>query len=974
MRESSVKFCTAMTAQFRVLGEVEAYLDGRRLDVGHARQRGVLVGLLIDVNRPVSADQLIDRVWADQPPFKARNALAAYVSRLRQIVDDGESVQIIRGPGGYTLIADPQSIDVHRFRQLVSRARTLEDPADAQVLFDEALDLWRGDPFTTLDTPWASDMRAALESERHSVALDRNDALLAVGRHGALLGDLGATLQAHPLDERVAAQLMVAQYRSGRQAEALDTYRSIRQRLVDELGVDPGPSLQAVHRSILDGEAEAPAPPPNRAPPSVARKVGDVPRRTTKLIGRDVDVSRVSAALAEGALATLTGVGGVGKTRLALETAHREQQNFSDGAWVCELAPLSQGSAVSHAVASALRLRHLPGHGLDDAIVEHLRPLELLLVVDNCEHVLPDAAALLGRISRSCSRVKILATSREPLGVDGERLVPVQPLPQEDAAQLFVERARASRPDFDPEREAVGAVAEICRRLDGVPLAIELAAARMRAMSSLEVARRLDRLRLLSGGSRGAHPRHQSVTATIEWSYQLLAEPEKSLYARLSVFSGGFDLEAAHEVCGDDDDTEDDTLDLLTGLVDKSMVIVRSGAAPTRYSVLETLRAYGRSRLQESALDKEMASRHARYYTELVERAAVGLNGADELSWVDRMTPDAGRTYTALDFDNVRTAFERAMADRDIDLALRLVTSFLELMNRTGYRHAGWSYRAVEVADPDHPLYPAAVGVAARAAWVLGDFARARELAQLATGLIPGPRTGYLGFPADVLADVELYDGDPAVALAHYNSELAALRGIASPVRLIFILDRITMCHEALANPTAGVDAGREAMRLAEVTANPTARALARCALGRALAESEPDHALRLLDQSAALAATVANNWVTGMAWMEAAAISSVHGEPAAAAKMFLAVLAHWEAGGPGILAQQWDTLRYVDRLLYRLGDEESAIALHGVIVEAGREPSLRPDEVAGFGHRAAAVVSGAEAVELARTALRRFI
>ena len=963
-----------MAMEFRVLGEVEAYRDGRRLDVGHARQRGVLVSLLVDVNRPVSADQLIDRVWADSPPHKARNALAAYISRLRHIVDDAGSVQIIRGPGGYMLSTDAQSIDVHRFRRLASRARATDDPAVASVLFDDALNLWRGEPFTTLDTAWASDLRAALETERLSVVLDRNDALLAVGRHAELLGDLAATLQAHPLDERVAGQLMLAQHRSGRQAEALESYTDMRKKLVDELGIDPSPALQAVHQLILTGNSDRLVPHDDQASQRGSHRVGNVPRRPTKLIGRDIDVSRVTTALGDGPLVTLTGVGGVGKTRLALEAAYREQQNFADGAWVCELAPVCQGSAVSHAMATTLRLQHLSGLGIDDAVVEYLRPLEVLLVVDNCEHVLPEAAALIGRIARDCPHVKLLATSREALGIEGERVLPVQPLSEADAAALFTERARASRPDFDPDREPIGAVAEICRRLDGVPLAIELAAARMRAMSSLEVARRLDRLRLLSGGSRGAHPRHQSVTAAIEWSFQLLADPEKELFSRLSVFTGGFDLEAAHAVCGDDESTEDDSLDLLIGLVDKSMVIVRGGPGPTRYGILEMLRAFGRSRLLDSGLDVETATRHARYYTELVERAAVGLNGPDEQIWVERMTPDAGRTYAALDFDNVRTAFEHTMAAHDIELALRLVTSLLELMNRTGYRPAGWSYRVVEIANSDHPLYPAAVGVAARAAWVLGEFTRARELAQLAAGLVPGPRTGYLGYPADVLADVDLYDGDPAEALAYYNLEAAELRTDAASVRLVFVLDRITLCHQALGRPGDGLAAGREALSVADATANPTARSLALCALGRALVVSDPQRALRLFDEAADVAAQVENNWVTGMARMEAAAISGVHGEPAAAARMFLAVLAHWERGGPGIIAQQWDTLRHVDRLLYRLGDHENAAVLHRAIVEAGREPALHGAEVAAFREADGLALTGADAVDLARTALQRVI
>ena len=961
-----------MAVDFRILGDVEAHLDGQRLDIGHARQRGVLIGLLVDVNHPVSADQLIDRVWTDAPPHNARNALAAYISRLRQILAIADTVQIVRGPGGYTLNADAQLIDMHRFRQLAARARAVANPADAVDLFKDALELWRGDPFTMFDTPWANELRRSLEAEHFSVRLDRNDAALAVGGHAQLVGDLTATLQSRPLDERVAGQLMLAMYRSGRQADATQIYRSMRDRLVDDLGLDPGPALQSVYQSIVEGGSTPLIPQPDPVPRMVSRESGEVPRRPTKLIGREGDVSRVIAALGDGPVVTLTGVGGVGKTRLALEAARREQKNFTDGAWLCELAPVGQASAVSHAVAATLRLHHPDGVGLDEAVVEHLRPLELLLVVDNCEHVLPEAARLIDQIAHCCPGVKILATSREALGVEGERVFPAPPLSEVAAAQLFVERAKASRPDFDPDREPVGAVAEICRRLDGVPLAIELAAARMRAMSSLDVARRLDRLRLLSGGARGAHPRQQSVTATIDWSFHLLAEPEQAFFSRLSVFCGGFDLEAAHAVCADEVETDDDTLELLAGLVDKSMVIVRSSVGRTRYGVLETLRAYGRNCLQESAIADKVASRHARYYTDLVARAAVGMNGPDEQIWVERMTPDAGTTFTAPDIENLRAAFEYAMSARDIDLALRLVTSLLDLMNRIGFNAPGWAYRVVEVADPDHPLFPAAVGVAARAAWVLGEFTRAPSLARLAAGRVPGPGTGYLGYPADVLADVDLYHGDAAAALAHYDGELLRSRGTAAHTRLVFILDRITLCHQFLGAPDAGLPAGQEALRLADATANPTARSMARCSLGRALAESEPEQALRYLNEAAELAEAVENNWLTGMARLEAAAIR-VHGDPAVAAQMFIELLGHWERGGPGMLPQQWDTLRYATGLLFRFGDHTNAAALHRAIVEAGLEPPLSAGQVAVIGDGDPSPLTGVAAVELARTALQGF-
>ena len=331
-----------------------------------------------------------------------------------------------------------------------------------------------------------------------------------------------------------------------------------------------------------------------------------LPAHLTSFIGRERQIADLQGLLTADRLVTLTGAGGTGKTRLALESVVRENERFPDGVWLCELAPLDDGAAVSHAIAAALRLQQQHGLGIEQTVIEYLRTRALLLVVDNCEHVLDAVARLLDQVVRHCPRVSVLATSREALGVEGERILPVPPLPLDDATKLFADRARAGRPDFDLDYEPVGTVAEICRRLDGLPLAIELAAARMRVMSSLDMVRRLDTLRLLSGGARGVHPRQQSLAATIDWSYRLLAEPEQSLFIRLSVFAGGFDLDAAHGVCGEDGATEDDTFELLTGLVDKSMVIVRSGTERSRYGVLDTLRSYGRDRLRENEIERSV--------------------------------------------------------------------------------------------------------------------------------------------------------------------------------------------------------------------------------------------------------------------------------------------------------------------------------------------------------------------------------
>lgn len=945
-----------VAVEFRLLGDVEAWLHGTRLEIGHVRQRCVLVALLVDVNHTVGSDQLIERVWADEPPRNARNALAAYMSRLRNLFAEAGDVQILRQPGGYLLSADARSVDLHCFRGLVAEARATTDCAEAAALFDQALRLWRAVPFTTLDTPWINEVRSSLEVERFSAFLERNDRALAAGRHAELVAELTAEMAAHPLDERLAAQLMLAQYGAGRQAPALEVFRQVKERLVEELGVDPSPVLRDAHQQILVGDR---GPGPVASPPQSNRDTAaSLPRRPTAFIGRHADKKRVAAALADGPLLTLTGVGGVGKTRLALEVAAAVGDRYPDGVWLCELAPLDDGAAVGHAFAAALRLQQRHGLDIEATVIEYLGTRDLLLIVDNCEHLLDSAATLVDRIITRCPRVTVLATSREALGVGGERLFALPPLDTGESTALFADRARAGRPDFDLAREPVGAVAEICRQLDGLPLAIELAAARIRVMGSLDLARRLDGLRLLRGGIRGAAPRQQSLAATIDWSYRLLKPPEQALFARLAVFAGGFDLAAAHGVCGEAGATEDDTLELLTGLVDKSMVTVRSGAATTRYVVLETLRAHGRERLSEWEIGDDVGARHTAYFTQLAQLAAAGAHTAEEQAWVERILPE---------YDNLRAAFEHAMAAGELDGALQLVTSLSEIVHlRIGFETSGWAERVLEVTDPHHPLFAAAVGFAARGAWNRGDHTHARALASQAEGRVPGRGNGRVAYPGDVLADVALYEGNPAVALAHYEAEMGRARRDDDPIRLVWTLFYVAICHAALRTPEAGREAAEEAVAVAEATHNPTARSMARYALGLVLKKSDPDTALGLFDEAAALARAVQNFWWHGIALMEAASTRGVHGEPSEAAEGFVDVLDHWDRVGDW--SQQWLNLRYITRFLLRLGQTDDALVLHRALVAAGRQSPVESAEIAD-----ATAVSGVEAVAHAREVLHRF-
>ncbi len=947
-----------MTVDFRLLGAVEAQVDGRRLPIGPARQRCVLGALLADVNFRVPLDQLVDRVWADRPP-SARSTLASYVSRLRNLFANTAGVVIERAAGAYALQADPLSVDLLRFRHWARQARATADPEGATVLFDRSLATWSGEPFGSLETPWINTLRDTLLAERLAVTLDRNDAALRTGRHGELLVELTAALAAHPLDERLAGQLMVAQYRCGRQTDALGTYRQMRRRLVEELGLDPGPALQQIHHQILVGnpeqghpaQATAGSPPGSTGSPhgfpgsprgaTVAPKFsrphpGPHPalaRRKTSFVSREQEVAQAVTALGEGPLVTPAGVAGVGKSRLALEIARGQAERFGDGVDICELAPLENGEAVGHAVAAALGLWLQHGPDVAHSVIEYLQAREVLLVIDNCEHVVEAAAQLVEQIVDHCPKVSVLATSRQPLGIEGERIITVPPLPLADALRLFADRARASRPDFDLDHQPVGAVTEICRRVDCLPLGVELAAARMRLMSSLDLVRRLDQVHLMRGGVRGVLPRQQSLTSAIAWSYGLLTPSEQALFIRLSVFAGSLDLEAAHGVCGADGDCEDDTLELLAGLVHKSMVMVHSVTDRTRYGVLETLRAFGRGRLREHGTDTCYAMRHAAYYAELAERAAAGLQGVDERDWVERMLPDN---------DNLRTAFEHAMANDDIDLALRLVTASAALVSeRIGPdKVTGWAERVVAVADPNHRLFAAAVGTAARGAWLSGDLSRLRALAAVANGRVPGPGSARLSYPGDVLVDLAVLGGAAERGAVYWEREAARARRDGDQIRLVWTAFWSAMCNVALGVPGTALRNAQEAVHVADATGNPTARTVAYVGLGHVLKKSQPARALTLFAEAARLAETVQNSWWRGIALLEAASTRTMHGDPATAAQMFLEVLDDWDRQGDW--TRQWISLRYITRMLVRLGADDDALMLHCAVIKAGKPAPLR--------------------------------
>ncbi|MFC4018101.1 BTAD domain-containing putative transcriptional regulator [Micromonospora sp. GCM10011542] len=626
--------------RFRVLGPLSVDTDaGEPVVVPGAKVRMLLADLLANRNQVVSADRLIDDLWGDDAPANPAGALQVRVSQLRRALNDAEpgARDLIESrPPGYLLRAD--DVDADRFAELAGAT-------DVDRL-TAALALWRGEAYADVaDAEFARAEATRLAEQRLVVHERLAEARLARGEHDLVAADLAELVGRYPLREGLRAVQMRALYAAGRQSEALDSYADLRDHLADELGLDPGPELVALHRRILaqdDGLS---------APPKAAIIRNSLPAQLDELVGRAEALAELRALLPRRRLVTLIGPGGVGKTRLATEAARALP--LPDGAHLVELAPLPSGDPrIAEQVLDTLDLRETAGASVSamDRLCSALRQRHLLLVLDNCEHVIESVAAVVARLLRDAPEVTVLATSREPLGLTGELLWEVPPLalPQDSAldavrrsaaARLFAARAAAQQRGFRLDERTAPVVAQLCRRLDGLPLALELAATRVRALGVQGVVDRLDdRFRLLSTQQRDVPPRQRTLTAVIGWSWDLLDDADRAVLARLAVFGDGCTPEAAEFVCQAD-------LDALARLVDRSLVVLDDSGARPRYRLLESVAAFCLDRLDDA---DEVRARHAAYYTELAERADPQLRGPDQKRWLALLDAETANLRSAL--------------------------------------------------------------------------------------------------------------------------------------------------------------------------------------------------------------------------------------------------------------------------------------------------------------------------------------
>ncbi|MEV0586957.1 BTAD domain-containing putative transcriptional regulator [Nonomuraea sp. NPDC050310] len=646
--------------------------DGAVVEVPGIRLRALLAALALEAGRIVTRSRLVDWIWGERPPADEVNALQALVSRLRRVLPDGV---IEADAGGYRLAVPPDDVDVIRFERLVSKARTAE-PGERAELLHAALGLWRGSAMSDLVLQDSEVFDAAVGrlEELHLAALgDRVDADIRLGRGSEMVSELTELVASHPLREGFVAALMRALAEAGRGNEALTLFQRTRERLADELGADPSAELTALHTALLRGELGE----------RTEHRRTNLRAELTSFVGKDGDVGAVAGLVINHRLVTLTGAGGSGKTRLATETARMVLSELPDGAWLIELASVQAGGDLAQAALTALGLRDQAllggarGGEPMDQLITALRERTILLVLDNCEHMIEAAAAFADRLLGECRRLRILATSREPLGITGEVLWQVEPLVlpstgagaeeigSSPAVRLLRDRAELVRKDLGSDPATLAAMARICRALDGMPLAIELAAARLRSMSVEQLARRLDdRFRLLTGGSRTALPRHKTLRAVVDWSWDLLTEAERGVLRRLSVFSGGASLEAAERVCGEDGEYGGElVLDVLTTLIEKSLVVAGGEDVP-RYRMLNTIREYAAGRLEEAGESERIRRAHLAYFTELAETADPHLRRAEQLTWLAVL--DAER-------DNLSAAARWAIAEGSAEEAMRLV-------------------------------------------------------------------------------------------------------------------------------------------------------------------------------------------------------------------------------------------------------------------------------------------------------------
>lgn len=941
--------------RFGVLGRLTVQVDGHDASPRGPLQRRLLAALVLHAGEVVHADRLADAMWPDGLPANHLAALQTHVFRLRQVIPPET---IGSEPVGYRLTAPAEAIDAHRFEQGVyeaGRTRT-GDPAAAAAHLEALLALWRGSPYEELADDELARLEATrLEELRTRAAEERAACLLDLGQHDHVVVDLEVLAAAHPLRERPQAQLMLALHRCGRRADALAVYERYRRALAEDLGIDPSAALRQLHDDIVTGalDERAPSPPPaapdagagppsaDPASPAVAstpatagaspapaplrpNALNEVVRYASSFVGRDDVAATVSELLERERLVTLVGPGGVGKTRLAAEVCAAAADRAGQALWFCELAAADRASVVL-TVAAALGIDDREGTDHRRRIAEVLRVQGGLVVLDNCEHVIDEAAEVAEAILSGAPGARVLATSRERLAVDGEHLVLVAPLPRPDGAdgpavQLFVDRARAVRPGWEPDASELALVADVCRRLDGLPLAIELAAARIHALTLDEVAEGLQsRFRLLTGGRRTT-ARHRSLSAAVSWSYDLLDDEHRAMFDAVSAFQSPFTPAGAAAVA---DVPPATAMERLSTLVERSL-LHRVG---DRFGVLESIRQFGADRLAERGLIAEVRRRHACHHLEVVERSRAQLATADDHGVLEGLDAALG---------DLRVAQRWLAGHGTHDERLRFCAQLRDYgFYRMRPEVLGWAEDAARAAEAEgmvDGLVRAAWVAASLEAWKRGDVGRGVELVGRARASMPDgddPEHAVL----EGLGHHHLVMGRLEEAVGYHDAALRTERARTDELCRLESHGGRVLARGYAGDPATDGDVDELLGSLHEGSPRLGA-SWAWYAAGEVVLDRDPRLAQERLRRSVELADAVGASFLTVIAGASAASIEARLGDPERALRDYRWLLALGQRSGVHVL--QWTMLRAVAELLVRLGDHATAAVVLGGVTHTG--------------------------------------
>ena len=905
---------------YGLLGPVEVRVRGHVVPLTSASQRLVLSVLLLGASRMIPAGRLIDELWGGALPADPPAALRTQISRLRHTLGPAGR-DLITGEGGYCLRIQPLQLDAARFEDALAAATQASGEQAAQIL-DEALALWRGSALAEFaDRPFAQPEAVRLDELRVAAREQRAELMLAMGSVEDAVAALQAVVAEHPEREHARGLLMQALYQGGRHTDALATFRWWRRHLAEDLGLDPSPALQRLEQDILRHTL----PPPDTSPQPANRVL---PLPVTSFVGRDQDRAAIIGLLDEVRLVTLYGPGGVGKTRLALEVIARISACYRDGVRFCDLAAIRRPAAVSRAAGTAAGLSERAFRRLDDQLIEEMTGRQILLVLDNCEHVADAVAVIAERLLRETRTVTVLATSRERLGIDGEHVWPVKPLaadgPGSPAVHLFLDRARAADPASWQENGDTAMIAALCAALDGLPLAIELAAARLPGTTVSELAENLDhRFSLLTAGHR-ADCRHHSLQAVVDWSYDQLTPAEQQLFDQLSVFHGWFDLSAADAVTARLG-ASPDLARLVLHLVDRSLVTADSLDGTTRYRLLETLRSYGLERLKEQGELDAARARHAHWAAEVVTQAARGLHGADEARWAETLDRH---------FSDLRAAHSW-LTGQDTGLSLRMAAGLhwyaLWRCQSEAFRWADVSVAAA--AGSRSPFYPEALASAALGAVYRGDLQTADNAAHEAFAAAQGQAPITARRPLEALGDIAIFRGELRRAADLYRQAYELSIGAGDYLDAAWDAGSASA---ALAYGNQLDEAGRlagQAQSAADASGAPSALALAAWTTGEITASTDPGQAERHLRRAIVLARSAGSRLVAALAEVSLAALHARNGDADTALGHYRRVIPEWRQADAW--TPQWVTIRTLIDLLTRVGASRDAATLYGALTSA---------------------------------------